>query len=65
MLFLRDFLKDETSWSKVVIWWLLVVVVGGEPRKVVRIGMPRKGKYMVREEIEKAPTHDHPCNLTR
>ena len=42
-----------------------MVVVGGEPRKVVRIGMPRKGKYMVREEIEKAPTHDHPCNLTR
>ena len=27
--------------------------------------MTRKGKYMVREDIEKAPTHDHPCNLTR
>ena len=27
--------------------------------------MSRKGKYMVREDIEKAPTHDHPCNLTR
>ena len=27
--------------------------------------LTRKGKYMVREDIEKAPTHDHPCNLTR
>jgi len=42
-----------------------MLVVVGQTRKPVRIGMPRKGKYMVREDIEKAPTHDHPCNLTR
>jgi hypothetical protein len=24
----------------------------------------KKGMYVVKEEIEKAPVHDHPCNLT-
>ena len=28
------------------------------------LGIPKKGTYKVKEEIEKAPVHDHPCNLT-
>ena len=24
-----------------------------------------KGKYTTKEEVEKAPSDDHPCNLTR
>ena len=38
-----------------------------QPRvqKIRHIGLPTRGKYSVREETEKAPSHDHPCNLTR
>ena len=32
--------------------------------EVRHIGLPTKGKYLVREEVEKAPTYDHPCQLT-
>lgn len=28
------------------------------------IGLPKKGSYVVKEEIQKPPLHDHPCNLT-
>lgn len=28
------------------------------------LGLPKRGTYVVKEEIEKAPVHDHPCNLT-
>ena len=31
---------------------------------VRHIGLPTKGKYLVREQVEKAPTYDHPCQLT-
>ena len=31
---------------------------------VRHIGLPSNGKYIVREETEKAPTYEHPCNLT-
>ena len=34
-------------------------------QKIRHIGLPTRGKYTVREETEKAPSHDHPCNLTR
>merc|ERR1719410_913317 len=29
------------------------------------LGLDRRGTYVVRESVEKAPVHDHPCNLTR
>jgi len=29
------------------------------------LGLDRRGTYVVRESVEKAPIHDHPCNLTR
>ena len=28
------------------------------------IGVPKKGSYVVKEEIQKPPKHDHSCNLT-
>ena len=28
------------------------------------LGLPKRGTYVVKEEIEKAPVHNHPCNLT-
>ena len=34
-------------------------------QKIRHIGLPTRGKYTVREDVEKAPTYDHPCNLTR
>ena len=34
-------------------------------QKIRHIGLPTKGKYTVREETEKAPSYEHPCNLTR
>ena len=33
-------------------------------QKIRHIGLPTRGKYSVREETEKAPTYEHPCNLT-
>ena len=34
--------------------------------EVRHIGLPTKGKYLVREEVEKAPTYDdQPCQLTQ
>ena len=35
-----------------------------EPVTLNLIGLPKRGTYVVKEEIEKAPVHDHPCNLT-
>ena len=35
-----------------------------EPVMLNLIGLPKRGTYVVKEEIEKAPVHDHPCNLT-
>jgi len=35
-----------------------------EPVTLSLLGLPKKGTYVVKEEIEKAPVHDHPCNLT-
>ena len=32
-------------------------------QKIRHIGLPTRGKYTVREDVEKAPTHDHACNL--
>merc|ERR1719410_349178 len=29
------------------------------------LGLDRRGTYVVRESVEKAPIHDHPCNLTK
>ena len=34
-------------------------------QKIRHIGLPTRGKYTVREDVEKAPTYDHACNLTR
>ena len=31
--------------------------------KIRHIGLPTRGKYTVREEVQKAPTYDHPCKL--
>ena len=28
------------------------------------MGLPRMGTYVVKEDIEKAPTYDHVCNIT-
>ena len=28
-------------------------------------GVESRGKYTTKEEVEKAPSEDHPCNLTR
>ena len=33
-------------------------------QKIRHIGLPTRGKYTVREDVEKAPTYDHACNLT-
>ena len=33
-------------------------------QKICHIGLPTPGKYKVREDVEKAPKHDHTCNLT-
>ena len=35
-----------------------------EPVMLNLIGLPKRGTYVVKEEIEKAPVHDHSCNLT-
>ena len=35
-----------------------------EPVTSNLIGLPKRGTYVVKEEIEKAPVHNHPCNLT-
>ena len=35
-----------------------------EPVMLNLIGLPKRGTYVVKEEIEKAPVHDHPCNLS-
>ena len=35
-----------------------------EPVVLRLLGLPKRGTYVVKEEIEKAPVHDHPCNLT-
>jgi hypothetical protein len=35
-----------------------------EPLTSNLIGLPKRGTYVVKEEIEKAPVHNHPCNLT-
>ena len=46
-------------------WFQHLLYSMGKYIVTIIIIMTRKGKYMVREDIEKAPTHDHPCNLTR
>ena len=35
-----------------------------EPITLSLIGLPKKGTYVVKEEVVKAPLYDHPCNLT-
>ena len=35
-----------------------------KPMVLQLLGLPKRGTYVVKEEIEKAPVHDHPCNLT-
>jgi hypothetical protein len=35
-----------------------------EPVTLNLLGLPKRGTYVVKEEIEKAPVHNHPCNLT-
>ena len=53
--------------------FLLCLSVGGRvnssnlstsPVTLHLLGLPKRGTYVVKEEIEKAPVHDHPCNLT-
>jgi len=39
-----------------------VIVLQPEPLR--HIGIPKKGSYVVKEEIQKPPRFDHPCNLT-
>ena len=33
-------------------------------QKIRPPGLPTRGKYTVREDVEKAPTYDNACNLT-
>ena len=33
-------------------------------QKIRPPGLPTRGKYTVREDVDKAPTFDHTCNLT-
>ena len=35
-----------------------------EPRQLPLLGISRLGPYKVKEEVEKAPTYDHACNIT-
>ena len=35
-----------------------------EPITLNLIGMPKRGTYVVKEDIEKAPDHNHPCKIT-
>ena len=44
-----------------------VVIPPPEPAAVLMLKgvVESKGKYTTKEEVEKAPSEDHPCNLTR
>ena len=44
-----------------------VVIPPPEPAAVLMLKgvVESRGKYTTKEEVEKAPSEDHPCNLTR
>ena len=44
-----------------------VMIPPPEPAAVLMLKgvVESKGKYTTKEEVEKAPSEDHPCNLTR